>query len=131
MCDRPFSGSAERESGCSPCAGARHDALRRGLGIDPIDRDALLAQLRSKTGERIAVLAVAGVGLSLMLAIGELQKDHLGDLALAVRTYEEFLRKYPHSPHRREAQEGRAELALLLGHLQQLTEMPGHQKALR
>ena len=43
----------------------------------------------------------------------ELQKDHLGDLALAVRTYEEFLRKYPHSTHRREAQEARAELALL------------------
>jgi N-acetylmuramoyl-L-alanine amidase len=48
-----------------------------------------------------------------LLRIGELQKDHLGDLALAVRTYEEFLRKYPHSPHRREAQEARAELALL------------------
>jgi N-acetylmuramoyl-L-alanine amidase len=48
-----------------------------------------------------------------LFQIGELQKDHLGDLVLATKTFEEFSRKYPHSPRRREAQEARAELALL------------------
>jgi N-acetylmuramoyl-L-alanine amidase len=48
-----------------------------------------------------------------LFQIGELQKDHLGDLVPATKTFEEFLRKYPHSPRRREAQEARAELALL------------------
>src|SRR4029453_12959803 len=43
----------------------------------------------------------------------KLQKDQLGDLSGASQTYESFLRKFPHSQRRREAQEGRAELALL------------------
>jgi N-acetylmuramoyl-L-alanine amidase len=42
-----------------------------------------------------------------------LQKDQLGDVGGAIKTYEAFLKKYPHSPHKREAQEARAELALL------------------
>src|SRR5262249_26248231 len=47
------------------------------------------------------------------LRSGKLQKDQLGDLAGAARTYDTFLKKFPHSKQRREAQEARAELALL------------------
>jgi N-acetylmuramoyl-L-alanine amidase len=47
------------------------------------------------------------------LRSAKLQKDQLGDLAGAAKTYDAFLRKFPHSKQRREAQEGRAELALL------------------
>src|SRR5258707_426726 len=48
-----------------------------------------------------------------LFRIGLLQKDQLGDSAAATKTFDEFLRKYPRSAHRREAQEARAELALL------------------
>ena len=47
------------------------------------------------------------------LRSAKLQKDQLGDLSGASATYEAFLRKYPRSLHKREAQEARAELALL------------------
>jgi N-acetylmuramoyl-L-alanine amidase len=42
-----------------------------------------------------------------------LQRDQLGDSALAKKTYEDFLKRYPRSPRKREAQEALAELALL------------------
>src|SRR5712692_4993148 len=48
-----------------------------------------------------------------LLRIGKLQRDPLGDAAQASKTYEEFLKKYPRSPRRREAQEALAELVLL------------------
>jgi N-acetylmuramoyl-L-alanine amidase len=48
-----------------------------------------------------------------LLRIGKLQRDQLGDSALATQTYQDFLKKYPHSPRKREAQEELAELALL------------------
>jgi N-acetylmuramoyl-L-alanine amidase len=48
-----------------------------------------------------------------LLRIGKLQREQLGDSALASKTYEDFLKKYPHSPRKREAQEALAELALL------------------
>lgn len=48
-----------------------------------------------------------------MLRMAHLQKDQLGDPALAAKTYEEFLKRYRRSPRRREAQEALAELALL------------------
>lgn len=48
-----------------------------------------------------------------MLRIGKLQRDELGESAQASQTYEEFLKKYPHSTHKREAEEALAELALL------------------
>lgn len=48
-----------------------------------------------------------------MLRIGKLQRDELGESARASKTYEEFLKKYPHSAHKREAEEALAELALL------------------
>jgi N-acetylmuramoyl-L-alanine amidase len=48
-----------------------------------------------------------------LLRIGKLQRDQLGDSTQASKTYEDFLKKYPHSPRKREAQEALAELALL------------------
>jgi len=47
------------------------------------------------------------------LRSAKLQQDQLGDLAGARATYEAFLKKFPRSAHKREAQEARAELALL------------------
>lgn len=47
------------------------------------------------------------------LRSAKLQKDQLGDAAAAAKTYDAFLKKFPHSKLRREAQEARAELALL------------------
>jgi len=48
-----------------------------------------------------------------ILRVAKLQREQLGDSALAKKTYEDFLKKYPHSPRKREAQEALAELALL------------------
>ncbi len=50
-----------------------------------------------------------------MLKVAALEKDQLGDPRAAVKIYDEFLKKYPKSPRRREAQEARADLALTLG----------------
>src|SRR6202049_932421 len=52
-------------------------------------------------------------GQDAMLRIAQLEKDQLGDSALAAKTFSEFMKKYPRSPKRREAQEALAELALL------------------
>ena len=48
-----------------------------------------------------------------LLRVGKLQRDQLGEAALAEKTYEDFLKRYPRSPRKREAQEALAELALL------------------
>ena len=48
-----------------------------------------------------------------ILRIAKLQRDQLGDTALAKKNYEDFLKRYPRSPRKREAQEALAELALL------------------
>src|SRR6202007_1226464 len=48
-----------------------------------------------------------------MLRVAQLQKDQLGDAAGATKTYQDFQKKYPRSPHKREVQEALAELALL------------------
>jgi N-acetylmuramoyl-L-alanine amidase len=48
-----------------------------------------------------------------ILRTAKLQREHLGDSALAKKTYEDFLKRYPRSPRKREAQEALAELALL------------------
>ena len=47
------------------------------------------------------------------LRIAHLQKEELGDTALATKSYEDFLKKYPRSQHHREVEEALAELALL------------------
>src|SRR5437016_10154868 len=47
------------------------------------------------------------------LRAAKLQRDQLGDSALAKKTYEDFLKRYPRSDRKREAQEALAELALL------------------
>ena len=48
-----------------------------------------------------------------LLQTAKLQREQLGDLAAATKTYDAFLKKYPRSPRKREAQEGMAEIALL------------------
>src|SRR6476660_5493276 len=48
-----------------------------------------------------------------ILRIAKLQRDRLGDTALAKKTLEDFLKRYPRSPRKREVQESLAELALL------------------
>src|SRR5258706_6239102 len=48
-----------------------------------------------------------------MLRMAKLQREQLGDSALSKKTYEDFLKRYPRSPRKREAQEALAELVLL------------------
>jgi N-acetylmuramoyl-L-alanine amidase len=48
-----------------------------------------------------------------MLECAKLQRDQLGDYAAATQTYQDFLKRFPKSPRKREALEGVAELALL------------------
>jgi N-acetylmuramoyl-L-alanine amidase len=48
-----------------------------------------------------------------ILRIAKLQRDQLGDTELAKKNYEDFLKRYPRSPRKREVQEALAELALL------------------
>src|SRR5229473_7620611 len=48
-----------------------------------------------------------------LLRVAKLQREQLGDAALAKKTYDDFLKRYPRSPRKREAQEALAELALL------------------
>jgi N-acetylmuramoyl-L-alanine amidase len=52
-------------------------------------------------------------GQDAMLRMARLQKDQLGDSAGASKTFEEFLKKYPRSTRKRDAQESLAEIALL------------------
>jgi len=48
-----------------------------------------------------------------LLRIAKLQRDQLAQAAQAQRTYEEFLKRFPRSPKKREVEESLAELALL------------------
>jgi N-acetylmuramoyl-L-alanine amidase len=48
-----------------------------------------------------------------VLRTAKLQREQLGDSAQAKKSYEDFLKRYPRSPRKREAQEALAELALL------------------
>ena len=48
-----------------------------------------------------------------MLRVAKLQQNQIGDTQAATKSFEEFLKKYPKSPRRREVQEALAELALL------------------
>jgi N-acetylmuramoyl-L-alanine amidase len=52
-------------------------------------------------------------GQDAMLRMARLQKEQLGDAPGAAKTFEEFLKKYPRSAKKREAQEALAEIALL------------------
>jgi N-acetylmuramoyl-L-alanine amidase len=54
-----------------------------------------------------------------ILRIAKLQRDQLGDAALAKKTYEDFLKRYPRSAKKREVLESLAELTLL-----QTSEVP-------
>lgn len=48
-----------------------------------------------------------------LLRIAKLQRDNLAEVAQAQKTYEEFMKRYPRSPRKREVEEALAELALL------------------
>jgi N-acetylmuramoyl-L-alanine amidase len=52
-------------------------------------------------------------GQDAMLRLARLQKDQLGNAAEASKTFEEFLKKYPRTSRKREAQESLAEMALI------------------
>ena len=48
-----------------------------------------------------------------MLRVAQLQKAQLGDSAAAMKSFQDFQKKFPRSTHKREVQEALAELALL------------------
>jgi N-acetylmuramoyl-L-alanine amidase len=48
-----------------------------------------------------------------LLRVAKLQQEKLGDTASAMKTYQDFLKRFPRSGHHREAQESLAELSLL------------------
>jgi len=48
-----------------------------------------------------------------LLRTAKLQQNNLGDTAAAMKTYQDFLKRFPRSTHKREAQESLAELSLL------------------
>jgi N-acetylmuramoyl-L-alanine amidase len=48
-----------------------------------------------------------------MLNVANLQKDQLGDSAAATKSFQDFLKRFPRSTHKREVQEALAELALM------------------
>jgi N-acetylmuramoyl-L-alanine amidase len=58
-----------------------------------------------------------------ILRMAKLRRDQLGDAALAKKTYEDFLKRYPRSPRKREVQEALAELALLQNSDEQTSTM--------
>jgi N-acetylmuramoyl-L-alanine amidase len=51
----------------------------------------------------------------ILLRVAKLQQEQLGDMAAAMKTYQDFLKRFPHSDHRKEAQQALNELALLQG----------------
>ncbi|HLZ11582.1 MAG TPA: N-acetylmuramoyl-L-alanine amidase [Candidatus Acidoferrum sp.] len=48
-----------------------------------------------------------------LLRTAKLQQNNLGDTGAAMKTYQDFLKRFPRSEHKREAQESLAELSLL------------------
>ncbi|MBS1840969.1 MAG: N-acetylmuramoyl-L-alanine amidase, partial [Acidobacteria bacterium] len=50
-----------------------------------------------------------------LLRVAKLQQEQLGDTAAATKTYQDFLKRFPRSTHRKEAQQALSELALLQG----------------
>jgi N-acetylmuramoyl-L-alanine amidase len=49
----------------------------------------------------------------IFLRTAKLQQEKLGDTASAMKTYQDFLKRFPHSEHKREVQQAFAELSLL------------------
>jgi N-acetylmuramoyl-L-alanine amidase len=52
-------------------------------------------------------------GQDSLLRLAQMQKDQLGDATTATKSYQDFLKKYPRSTHKREVQEALAELAVM------------------
>lgn len=63
-----------------------------------------------------------------ILRMAKLRRDQLGDAPLAKKTYEDFLKRYPRSPKKREVQEALAELALLQNSEEQTTTLTAEAK---
>jgi N-acetylmuramoyl-L-alanine amidase len=63
-----------------------------------------------------------------ILRMAKLRRDQLGDAALAKKTYEDFLKRYPRSPRKREVQEALAELALLQNSDEQASTLTAEAK---
>ena len=64
-----------------------------------------------------------------ILRMAKLRRDQLGDAALAKKTYEDFLKRYPRSPRKREVQEALAELALLQNSDEQASTLTAEAKS--
>jgi N-acetylmuramoyl-L-alanine amidase len=64
-----------------------------------------------------------------ILRMAKLRRDQLGDAALAKKTYEDFLKRYPRSPKKREVQEALAELALLQNSDEQASTLTAEAKS--
>lgn len=63
-----------------------------------------------------------------LLRVAKLQKDQLNDTAAAMKTYQEFLKRFPRSQNKREAQESLAELALLQNNVSSDTKIVAESK---
>ena len=64
-----------------------------------------------------------------LLRIAKLQRDQLAEATQAQKTYEEFLKRYPRSPRKREVEESLAELALLQNSEQALARINAREDA--
>src|SRR5947209_6207906 len=64
-----------------------------------------------------------------LLRIARLQRDQLAEATQAQKTYEEFLKRYPRSPRKREVEEALAELALLQNSEQVLAKSNAREDA--
>src|SRR3989449_4866790 len=64
-----------------------------------------------------------------LLRIARLQRDQLAEATQAQKTYEEFLKRYPRSPRKREVEEALAELALLQNSEQALAKSNAREDA--
>jgi len=64
-----------------------------------------------------------------LLRIAKLQRDQLAEAAQAQKAYEEFLKRYPRSPRKREVEEALAELALLQNSEQALAKSNAREDA--
>src|SRR5215470_5726888 len=62
------------------------------------------------------------------LRTARLQQDKLGDSAAAMKTYQDFLKRFPHSAQKRQAQEALAELSLLQSNSTQETKSAANAK---
>src|SRR5262249_2915723 len=66
-----------------------------------------------------------------LLRVARLQQEKLGETGAAMKTYQDFLKRFPRSEHRREAQESLAELSLLQNSAVAETRAAANSKAVQ